>query len=445
MNLMSKKLLRIIISLVVFSVVDGLFVPILSTATAFTRPVPLESSDATMWESLSKDFKIPCDTNNPHIRKQIIWYQKHPRHFRKILMQSQPFLHYVYQQTQNRSLPAELALIPLLESQYNPVIKAKSGATGLWQIMPHTAKKFGLRINDGYDGRRDVAASTKAALNYLSYLHRYFKKDWLLALAAYDLGEGRVKSVQYKHHSNFWGLPFPKETKNYVPKILAIASIIKDPDQYHMTLPDLKNDTLKEVSVDKQMEFAEAAELIGVNVHTLHQLNPAFAKSRITQPGHTTLLVPTTIDNHRPDVTNEVTTISEKSDDEKSDEIVDTTEKMNVVVPKLYTVKSKDSLYKIAKNYHVSIKQLKKINHLKTSKLKNGQIIQIPSHNRNTITTTSKKPHRKQVYKIRSGDTLAKIAKKFHVTISELKQWNSIKDEKHLKLGRRLHILQNNQ
>lgn len=272
---------------------------------------------------MSKDFAIECDESNPYVQKHIRWYQQHPQHLHRVLKKSEPFIFYVYQQTHRNNLPAELALIPLLESQYNPKIGSRTGAAGLWQMMPGTASKFGIKITRSYDGRRDVPASTKAALTYLAYLHHYFNQDWLLALAAYDAGEGKVKYVA-RHNKNFWHLPLSKETKNYVPKLLAIAHIIKQHNEYNVALPKLE-----------------------------------------TQLSSQTL------------TWNEAKTLGENSDRSDSGHSLE-----SEVGPKMikYKIRQGDTLAKIGKRFNLTTAELKKVNHIKNDKrLKIGKSLTIPN------------------------------------------------------------------
>jgi LysM repeat protein len=195
-------------------------------------PFSLSQEDLTFWSQMSRSFTIEWDAENPYVQKQIHWYRQHPKHLSRILNNAKPFIQYVYEQTRRKNLPAELALIPLLESQYNSTIATRTGAGGFWQMMPGTAVRFGLKINSRCDQRHDLPASTKAALSYLSYLYHHFNRDWLLALAAYEAGEGRIESIAQRKQ-NFWDLPLREETKEYVPKLLAIAAIIRQPKEYN--------------------------------------------------------------------------------------------------------------------------------------------------------------------------------------------------------------------
>lgn len=414
------------------------------------------SDDRTFWSQMSRDFSIDSQENNPYIQKQIRWYQEHPKHLQRILVRAQPFINYVYQQTQRYNLPAELALIPLLESQYNPAIGASSGATGLWQMMPGTAAKFGLRMNKTYDGRRDVSASTKAALSYLAYLYHYFHKDWLLALAAYEAGEGKIAAVAGHHGPNFWNLPLSRQTKEYVPRLLAIATIIKKPEIYNVALPNLDKDiVLKEMTwrEAKAFNFVEAARDTGVDDSTLRHFNPGIRQDSPHIPGTITLLIPERMDENQttpetpPIETTRMNLASSSSVTSDSSPEVET--QATLPVPEKptpmshYKVKQHDTLERIAKRHHTTSHALLGINHLKSHKLKIGQDLVIPGESQKPDQAVAKKAHKHSTitrHKIRSGDSLASIAKQFHVPVKKLQQTNHIKNALQLKIGQTLTI-----
>jgi len=231
-------------------------------------------------------------------RAQLNWLVAHQAYIERTTTSAAPYVFYIYQQTRARGLPAELALLPMIESAYNPFVFSRSGATGLWQMMPGTASGFGLQIDWWYDGRRDIVASTAAALNYLTYLHKLFG-NWLLAIAAYNCGEGTVANAirrnQALHKStDFWSLPLPLETRAYVPQLLAWAAIVKDPRRYGLHLVDVPSrQPFDAVHVSRPLDLKEAAKMAHVDTAVIHQLNPGFRRSS-TSPDHGyNLLLPT--------------------------------------------------------------------------------------------------------------------------------------------------------
>ena len=257
------------------------------------------SNKANLWDSLKEDLELSHETDNPEVQKQITWYQHHQTYLNHAIKRAAPYIFYVYQQTQKQHLPAELALLPFIESNYNLSAASEVGATGLWQIMPGTARESGLKINSQYDGRRSLTASTRAALNYLSSLHRYLNKDWLLALAAYNSGQGTLlqaikQNTSEDQDTDFWSLPLPQQTRTYVPKLLAIAAIIHQPERYHIHLQPVNNTPyLSSVTIVEKTDFNQAARIVGISTATLRQLNPAFRQwPLIAANGPMNLVIP---------------------------------------------------------------------------------------------------------------------------------------------------------
>jgi len=197
-------------------------------------------------------------------------------------------------QTKARNLPAEITLIPVIESEFNPNDHSKKGALGLWQLMRQTAYELGVKVKAGYDGRRNVIASTQAALAYFSDLGNLFKGNWYLAIAAYNCGQGKVQSaIRRTGHDNFWKLPLPKETKLYVPRLLAVAEIVKNPAKYGVQLPPISNQPyFTQQQIDKPVSLKKAAESLNIDVKTLSQLNPDYSHGSIPKTETFTLLVP---------------------------------------------------------------------------------------------------------------------------------------------------------
>lgn len=251
-----------------------------------------------IWRDIRNDFVFDDFSNDKTVQEQIHWYQRHPSNVKSSLEHSRPYIYYIYQEIKHRGLPVELALLPVLESGYNPYDTSWAHAGGLWQIIPGTASTFGLKMNSWYDGRRDVVASTRAALKYFTYLHEYFNDDWLLAIAAYDAGEGKIQSaINHSNHSgndnDFWSLKLPHETRNYVPRLLALIAIINDPEKYGFELPNIENrEYFQIVDTTKQVDLRKVAKLLDMDLTSLRKLNPAFHRNYTDPNGPYTLLLP---------------------------------------------------------------------------------------------------------------------------------------------------------
>ena len=231
----------------------------------------------------------------PRVQTEIRRFVADPDRLYQILKAAIPYIYFIHKQTEARGLPAEIALIPVIESEFNPYDKSNKGATGLWQLMSGTANELGIKVKSGYDGRRNVVASTKAALAYFNDLGQLFNGNWYLAIAAYNCGQGKVKSAMRRTGSDsFWNLPLPRDTKYYVPRLLAVAAIIKDPEKYGIELPPVSNEPyFEELPVSKPVNLETVAKSSGVNIETLSKLNPDYTKgSHPKKKEAKTLLVP---------------------------------------------------------------------------------------------------------------------------------------------------------
>jgi len=258
-------------------------------------PAPSQrSTGSSIWATLSQNFGIGDQTTQSAVNIEIAKLQKHQGDLYKTLQKAAPYISYVFEQTKKRGLPAELALLPVIESGFNPNAQSKVGATGLWQIMPGTASDLGLKNNQAYDGRRDIVASTNAALKYLTGLGRNFKGNWELALAAYNWGPGNIQKIVRQQSSNFWNLTkLPAETAQYVPKLLALAAVVKDPARYGIKLPPvLSGPQLASIQVGASVDLNKIAKSTNIDVNTMRQLNPGYRNMATAAGAPNTLLVP---------------------------------------------------------------------------------------------------------------------------------------------------------
>ena len=245
---------------------------------------------------IPRNFTIPVDTDKTDIRNQIDTDLSHPKYLHKLTENARPYLYYIFQETQKKHLPAELALLPMVLSEYTPSYTSKNGAVGLWQLMPKTARNYGIQMNKWYDGRQSTIVSTKAALNYLTYLYDQFDHNWLLALAAYNAGPGVVMAAinHNKEHgrpTDFWALHLPKQTKQYIPKLLALAEIIRHPNEYGVQLSPVPNKPVTStITIQKQTPLKTIAAMAHTSVSTLKKLNPQI-QGQTTPPNQIITLV----------------------------------------------------------------------------------------------------------------------------------------------------------
>ena len=255
------------------------------------RHVPVQTGRA--WNDLLQHLRTGFALEpvmNRRVEAELKWYTRHPDYLERVFNRAQRYLPHITATLEERGLPLELALLPIVESAYDPFAYSHGRAAGLWQIIPGTGRRFGLAQNWWYDGRRDIVDSTRAALDYLTYLHEMMDGDWQLAVASYNSGEGNVLRAVKRNRSkglptDFWNLKLSRETSAYVPRLLALVHIVRDPAAYGLSLPEIVNEPQFDVvDIDSQLDLALAAELAGIDLDTLYGFN-AGSQSLVDRPG----------------------------------------------------------------------------------------------------------------------------------------------------------------
>ena len=412
----------------------------------------------TVWERLLSLYSLP-DVKNPRIDRELDWYLEHPASLAILQQRAEPYLHHILDEIEAKNIPGELALLPVVESAFVADAYSKADASGLWQFVPSTGKEFGLQQNDWYDGRRDIYASTKAATTYLKQLSDNFDGDWLLALASYNCGKGRVrKSIEKNEDLNlptdFWSLDLPQETENYVPRLLAIAKLFANADEYNIHLQHIPNRPYFEVvDIKSPLDLHKAAELANTPLHTFLKLNPGFNRSSTAPQGPHRLLVPVAqAQSFKENLA--ILPYSERVDlrqydDERVADIRPREEKAAPIrkdtVSTQYTVKSGDNLASIATRNHTTIKSLASANHLSGTQVRSGTSLHISSeekaNNGPLLAAAAKnKSAIAQVYAIKKGDTFYNISQRFSVNPKDIAGWNNITLKTALIPGQKLTI-----
>ena len=262
------------------------------TDHSFVSPLPPD-----LFVRLRGGFKLE-DVDQPAVDRELNWYANHPDYLERTWGRAEHYLHYIVQQLNARSMPLELALLPVVESAFEPYAYSRARASGLWQFIPNTGSNYGLKQNWWYDGRRDVVASTRAALDYLQSLHDSLDGDWLLAIAAYNCGEGNVQravnhNLRLGKPVDFWHLKLPTETRAYVPKLLAMRRIVANPAAYGLEFSQIDDEPyFAQVSTGGQIDLQVVAEIAGITKDDLYELNPAFHRWATDPTGPYSLLVP---------------------------------------------------------------------------------------------------------------------------------------------------------
>lgn len=388
------------------------------------KPVETAPAAKTAWDALNNRKQFQPDLANPRIQKQIQRYLSEPDYISLVMQRAEPFLYHILQSLEKENMPAELVLLPVIESAYLSNARSRSGAGGLWQIMPTTARELGLKIDWGYDGRYDVLASTKAALNYLRLLNNRLENDWLLTLAAYNAGFTTVNQAIQKNRrkgkpTDYWHLALPEETMNYVPRFLAVIAMIDNPEAYSMTLPDVPwKSGFARIALKKPISLQQLARHSKVDLRRLQRLNPAYKRGVTPRKGKYELLA-------RP---------------EDSATLHDSIKQLppaKLAKGQQHRIMSGETLSHISRHYGVSLAALRQANQLTSNRIRAGKTLTIPaslpSRYRNTVSNTA-------MHIIKQGDTLWGIAKRYSMTVQKLAHLNAMSIHETLQPGKALII-----
>lgn len=260
--------------------------------------IDLDAPDAStdLWARVRRGFQLP-DLDDEWVRKAEAWYSARPDYVERMTNRGSRYLFHIVEEVEKRGMPTELALLPFIESAFVTHAVSSAKATGMWQFMPATGRDFDLKQNIFRDDRRDVLASTRAALDYLGRLHKMFG-DWHLALAAYNWGQGNVSKAIARNQrlglpTDYSSLKMPDETRYYVPKLQAVKNIVLNPDRYALQLPPVANHPyFLSVRIERDIDVALAAELAGLSLETFQQFNPQMNKPVILAAATPQVLLP---------------------------------------------------------------------------------------------------------------------------------------------------------
>ena len=389
-------------------------------------------------QRLSRSLSLPL-VERSAVDRQLDWYARHPAYMARVFKRSERYLWYIMDELDKRGMPADLALLPIVESAYDPFAYSHGRAAGLWQIIPGTGRRFGAKQNWWYDGRRDVVDSTRAALDYLQFLHKKFDGDWLLAVAAYNSGEGNVARAQRRNRAagkplDFWHLKLPRETSAYVPKLLALTRIMTDPAAYSLTLPEIPDEPYFDiVPLDGQVDLALLADLSGAGMDEIYALNPGYNRWATDPDGPHRALVPS------------------ENAGRLSAGLAATPSDARVKWVR-YRIRSGDSLIAIADRHDTTPDVVRKVNGLRGNTIRAGDHLMIPTASKDLALYTQSADLRlartqgrarggsKVTYKVRAGDSLWDIAQDFGVSTRALAKWNGMAPGDTLSVGKRLVI-----
>ena len=405
----------------------------------FESSISSSQTHETVWQHIRDGFKLESHSDQKLVQSELAWYARHKAYIHRVMKRSDPFLHYIVTEAEKRNIPTELVLLPIVESAFQPFAYSHGRAAGIWQFIPSTGRLYGLNQNWWYDGRRDIYASTQAALKFLTNLNKIFKGDWLLALAAYNSGPGTVlkaikKNKRLNKPTDFWHLKLPKETRSYVPKLLALKELISNPEKYDITLRCIPHvPGFERIDVGSQIDLALAAELAEVDLNTLYSYNPAYNRWATPPEGPHHLLLPA-------EAAETLTANLETLDDKDR------------IRWQRHRIKSGETLSQIAVKYDTTIKHLRKVNRIRGNNIRAGKHLLIPVASRkrtdyalsagqrlSSIKNTSKGKTR-ITHIVQKGDSFWGISRKYGVGMRKLAKWNGMAVRDPLRQGQKIVI-----
>ncbi|WP_101759463.1 LysM peptidoglycan-binding domain-containing protein [Oceanicoccus sp. KOV_DT_Chl] len=396
----------------------------------------------TIWPRIRLGFQLDWGLEQKRLDAEFNWYQRHPEYMSRVSNRARRYIYHVTEQLEQAGLPLELALLPIVESAYDPFAYSHGRASGMWQFIPGTARMYHLQQSWWYDGRRDIIDSTAAAISLLERLADYYDGDWLLALAAYNSGQGNVNKAIRKNKkrgkpTDFWSLDLPRETRSYVPKLLALAKLVDNPRRYGIDLYPVPNQPyFATVSTQSQIDLAQAASMAEIDIDELYLLNPGYNRWATDPSGPHRLLVP----------------LANESIFEQALTKLPPSKRLHW---QRHTVKEGESLLLLAKRFNTGVDTIKQINSIRGNMIRAGQSLMIPMASQagehyslsadQRLTTiheqrTGGANTRQIFYTVKSGDSLWTIAQKHHVSTSKLAHWNGIAPKDLLKPGQKLSI-----
>ncbi len=451
-----------------------------------------------LFDRMRAGFKLEDGTDRRAVDQQLRWYASNPEYLQRAFGRADLYLYQIVTELERRGMPLELALLPVVESAFEPYAYSRARASGLWQFIPGTGSRYGLKQDWWYDGRRDIVESTRAALDYLQRLHDEFDGDWLLAVAAYNCGEAMVERAVDMNRAahrpvTFWELWLPGETRAYVPKLLAMKRLVRDPETYGLEFSPIPNSPyFTRVATHSQVNLKLAAEIAGISPEELYELNPAFHRWATDPAGPNYLLLPV----------DAADVFAENLEQLSADQRLGVTH---------YGVRHGDSIASVARKFHTSVNVIRELNDLPTGGLAVGDDLRVPSavpelpakvmlaaarvdghgrsvrrahvqvvrrgeslwtiarrHGMNVNTLASLNgmhpndalragqrirltsgssggsgrsgAHRRLFYTVREGDTVTQIARLFQCSVPQLLAWNGLSSGSHLHAGQKLRI-----
>lgn len=387
-----------------------------------------------VWTRIRAGLNLPRPLNQPSLRSKLKWYSSHQAYLDRVATRATPYIYHIVQELEARDMPLELALLPIVESAYQPLAYSRSHASGIWQFIPATGERFGLKQNWWYDGRNDITAATQAALDYLQFLITEFNGNWPHAIAAYNVGENNVHRAIAANRAagkptDFWSLALPAETRGYVPALLAVAEIVARPDHYGITLQPIPNKPyFRQVATHGQIEIAKAARLANISEAEMKRLNPGFKRWATDPDGPHGLLIPMAKADRFS------TAVAQLPEAER-------------VSWQQHSVRRGETLSQIARRYGTSVSALQRTNNIRGHLIRTGQNLMIPAGGKASLvaasssgTTADRSTPATSHHTVRKGDTLWTISRRYGYSVADLTSVNQLQSHSVLQPGQQLQL-----
>jgi len=408
-------------------------------AQAASKPVDPESYK-NLWQRIRAGLRIPTP-DTPLVEQHERWFAENPEYISRMVERARLYLYYIVDEVDKRHMPMEIALLPAIESSYKPHAYSHARAAGLWQFIPSTGRHYGLENDWWYDGRRDIVSATNVALDYLQTLHDDFDGDWQLALASYNAGERRIRRAQ--EYNQRHGMPddyvhlhtLKRETRNYVPKLIAFANIVANPEKYGLSLEPIPNKPyFAEIDTGTQIDLGVAAGLADIPLGDLYDINPGHKRWATSPDGPHRLLVPA------------------DKEEELREALAKLPEDQRMRWAR-HQIRQGEALSTIAHRFGVSVSAIKRANRLQGNRIRAGQSLLIPVSSRSISTQYANvtrpvaikpapppKGTVEVVHEIKTGETLWSISQQYNVFMRQLARWNGIGTRATLHPGQKLKI-----
>jgi len=395
-------------------------------------PVPAQPAapapETDLWQRIRAGLALP-PVNSPYVAEYERWYSQRPEYIEAMVQRARLYLYHIVESVDARGMPMEIALLPAIESAFKPGAYSRAAAAGLWQFIPGTGRRYGLRQTWWYDGRRDVIAATEAALDYLDTLHQEFG-DWQLALAAYNAGENSIRKALAENRRRgrsleYTALRLRPETMRYVPKLMAFTNIVRDPAAYGLALTSIPDKPyFTAIDAGGQIDLGVVARAGGLDIRLLYALNPGYRRWATDPHGPHRVIVP--LDN-----------------EQALRAALDRLPEEDRMQYARHDVRRGESLGRIASRYGVSVQAIRSANHLPGNLIRAGDSLLVP------VASGTKPPavvvaragasapdgRSSVVHTVEQGDTLWAIARRYNVYVHQLANWNGLNTRDVLKLG----------